>query len=91
MLFKNMTKKKDARETIFRTTQSTFVIELRADTVKDLEKLASSTIVVCIHLQNHPRFAYRNSLQQISAVVNFIFFVLKGRVGCSCVLYCSMY
>jgi hypothetical protein len=73
MLFKNITKKKDARETIFRTTQSTFVTELRADTVKDLEKLASSTIVVRIHLQNHPRFAYRNSLQQISAAVNFFF------------------
>jgi hypothetical protein len=69
MLFKNITKKKDARERIFRTTQATFVTELRADIVKDLEKLASSTIVVRIHSQNHPHFAYRNSLQQISAPV----------------------
>jgi hypothetical protein len=73
MLFKNITKKKDVRETIFQTTQSTFVTELRADTVKDLEKLASSTIVVRIHLQNHPLFAYRNSLQQISAAVKYFF------------------
>ena len=71
MLLKNITKKKDVRETIFRTTHSMFVTELRADTIKDLEKLASSTIVVRIHLQNHPRFSYRNSLQQISATVNF--------------------
>jgi hypothetical protein len=69
MLFKNITKKKDARETIFQTTQSMFVTELREDTVKDLEKLASSTIVVLIHLQNHPFFSYRNSLQQISAPI----------------------
>jgi hypothetical protein len=91
MLFKNITKKKDARERIFRTTQATFVTELRADIVEDLEKLASSTIVVRIHPQNHPHFAYRNSLQQISAPVYFFFFVLQGRGGCSCVLYCSMY
>jgi hypothetical protein len=73
MLFKNITKKKDARERIFRTTQATFVTELRADIVEDLEKLASSTIVVRIHPQNHPHFAYRNSLQQISAPVYFFF------------------
>jgi hypothetical protein len=69
MLFKNITKKRDARERIFRTTQATFVTELRADIVEDLKKLASSTTVVRIHPQNHPHFAYRNSLQQISAPV----------------------
>jgi hypothetical protein len=91
MLFKNITKKKDARERIFQTTQAMFVIELRANIVEDLEKLASSTIVVRIHPQNHPHFAYRNSLQQIYAPVYFLFFVLKGRGGCICVLYCSIY
>jgi len=74
MLFKNITKKKDGRESIFWTTQEMFVIELREDIVEDLEKLASSTIVVCIHLQNHPHFAYRNNLQQIFAPVYFFFF-----------------
>ena len=51
MLLKNITKKKDARERIFRTTQAMFVTELRGDRVEDLEKLASSTIVVRIHPQ----------------------------------------
>jgi hypothetical protein len=91
MLFKNITKKKDARERIFQTTQATFVTELREDIVEDLEKLASFTIVVRIHPQNHPHFAYRNSLQQIYAPVCVFFFVLQGRGGCSGVLYCSMY
>jgi hypothetical protein len=69
MLFKNITKKKDARERIFRTTKAMFVIELREDILEDLEKLASSKIVVRIHPQNHPQFAYRNILQQIYAPV----------------------
>ena len=65
LLFKNITKKKDVRERIFQTTKATFVTELRADIVYDIKKLASPTTVVCIHQQNHPHFAYRNSLQQI--------------------------
>ena len=81
MLFKNITKKRDAREMIFRTTQATFVTELRADIVEDMKKLASSTIVVRIHPQNHPHFACRNSLQQIYAPIYFLFFVLQGRGG----------
>jgi hypothetical protein len=89
MLFKNITKKRDVREMIFRTTQATFVTELRADIVQDLKKLASSTTVVRIHPQNHPHFAYTNSLHQILRLVLFFFFFGGG--GCSCVLYCSMY
>jgi hypothetical protein len=73
MLFKNITKKKDVRERIFRTTQATFVTELRGDIVQDLKKLASSTTIVRIHPQNHPHFAYTNNLHQIS-VAFFIFF-----------------
>ena len=76
MLFKNITKKRDFRERIFRTTLETFVTELRADIVEDMEKLASSTIVVRIHPQSHPHFAYRNSLQKNFAPVYFLFFVL---------------
>jgi hypothetical protein len=68
-----------------------FVTKLGADIVEDLEKLASSTIVVRIHPQNHPHFSYNNSLQQISTPVYFFFFVLQGTGACSCVLYCSMY
>ena len=67
MLLKNITKKRDVRERIFQTTQTTFVTELRVDIVEDLKKLASSTTVVHIHPQKHSHFAYRNSLQQISA------------------------
>jgi hypothetical protein len=74
MLFKNITKKRDGKERIFRTTQSTFVTELRADIVQDLKKLNSSTTVVRIHLQFHPHFAHTNSLDQISAFFFFFFF-----------------
>jgi hypothetical protein len=76
MLFKNITKKRDVRERIFRTTQATFVTELRADIVEDLKKIASSTTVVRIHPQNHPHFACRNSLEQIFAAcfIYFLFF-----------------
>jgi hypothetical protein len=65
MLFKNITKKRDARERIFQTTHAMFVTELRANIVEDLKKLASSTTVVRIDPQKHSHFAYRNSLQQI--------------------------
>jgi hypothetical protein len=76
MLFKNITKKRDVRERIFQTTLTTFVTELRADIVQDMQKLASSTTVVHIHPQNHPHFAYTNILQQISAAcfILFLFF-----------------
>jgi hypothetical protein len=74
MLFKNITKKRDVRERIFRTTQTTFVLELRSDIAHDLKKLARSTTVVRIHPHNHPHFAYTNSLHQISGVFFFFFF-----------------
>jgi hypothetical protein len=82
MLFKNITKKRDVRERIFRTTQATFVIELRADIVEDLKKIASSTTVVRIHPQNHPHFVYRNCLEQIYVVCFILFFnFLRGGGG----------
>jgi hypothetical protein len=81
MLFKNITKKRDVKERIFRTTQATFVTELRTDIVQDLKKLTSSTTVVRIHLQFHPHFAHKNCLDQFSAA-----FLLY-----SCILYCSIY
>jgi hypothetical protein len=74
MLFKNITKKRDVKERIFRTTQATFVIELRTNIVQDLTKLTSSTTIVHIHLQFHPHFAHANFLHQFSAV--FLFSVL---------------
>jgi hypothetical protein len=83
ILFKNITKKRDVKERIFRTTQATFVTELRTDIVQDLKKLTRSTTVVCIHLQFHPHFAHTNCLHQFSAT----FFLLL----CSCILYCSIY
>jgi hypothetical protein len=87
ILFKNITKKRDVRERIFRTTQETFVTELRVDIVQDLKKLASSTIVVHIHPQNHPRFAYTNILHQISASCFLLFLYFRGGGGGrSCVL-----
>jgi hypothetical protein len=67
MLFKNITKKRDVRERIFQTTQTTFVTELREDITQDMKKIAISTTIVCIHPQNHPHFAYRNSFEQIYA------------------------
>jgi hypothetical protein len=81
MLFKNITKKRDVKERIFRTTQATFVTELRTDIVQDLKKLTSSTTVVRIHLQFHPHFAHKNCLEQFSAA-----FLLY-----TCILYCSIY
>jgi hypothetical protein len=74
MLFKNITKKRDVRERIFWTTQETFVTELRADIVQDLKKLVSSTTVLRIHPQNHPHFAYTNSLHQIYAACFILFY-----------------
>ena len=82
MLFKNITKKRDVKERIFRTTQVTFVTKLRTNIVQDLNKLTSSTTVVRIHLQFHPHFAHTNCLHQFSTT----FFLL-----CSCILYCSIY
>jgi hypothetical protein len=78
MLFKNSTKKRDVRERIFWTTQVTFVTELRVDIVHDLKKLASSTTVVHIHPQNHPHFAYTNSLHQISTTCFILFYFCWG-------------
>jgi hypothetical protein len=74
MLFKNITKKRDVRERIFQTTQATFVTELRGDIVQDPKKLASSTTVVRIHPQNHPHFAYTNSLHQIFVACFILFY-----------------
>jgi hypothetical protein len=74
MLLKNIAKKMDVRERIFRTTHEPFVIELQANIVQDLKKLASSTTVVRIHPHNHPHFSYTNSLHQISAAC-FILFI----------------
>jgi hypothetical protein len=73
MLFKNITTKRDVIERIFQTTQEMSVTELRGDIVQDLKKLARSTIVVHIHPQNHPHFAYTNNLHQISTAC-FIYF-----------------
>jgi hypothetical protein len=67
ILFKNITKKRDVKEMIFRTTQATFVTELRTNIVPDLKKLTISTTVVRIHLQFHPHFAHTNFLHQFSA------------------------
>jgi hypothetical protein len=82
MLFKNITKKRDVREWIFQTTQATFVTEFRADIVEDLKKIVICKTIVCIHPQNHPHFAFKNSLEQIYAVCficKFIF--LRGGGG----------
>ena len=74
MLFKNITKKNDIRERIFRTTQTTFVTELQEYIIQDLNKLASSTTIVRIHPQDHPHFAYTNSLHQISTGCFILFY-----------------
>jgi hypothetical protein len=76
MLFKYITKKMDVRERIFQTAQTTFVTKLREYIVHDLKKVASSTNFVRIHPQNHPHFAYTNSLHQSFAAcfILFLFF-----------------
>ena len=48
LLFKNITKRKDVKEKIFCTTQSTFIIVLRTDAAQSLKKITSSTNVVSI-------------------------------------------
>jgi hypothetical protein len=48
LLFKNITKRKDVKEKIFRTTQSTFITVLRTDAAQSLKKITSSTNVVSI-------------------------------------------
>jgi hypothetical protein len=93
MLFKNITKKRDVRERIFRTTQATFVTKLRVDIIQDLKKLTSST-TVCVYIHE----IILTLLIQIdfnkflwSILFYFYFFKGGGGGGCSCVLYCSMY
>jgi len=72
MLFKNITKKRDVKEMIFRTSQATFVTELRTYIVQDFKKLTRSTTVVRIHLQFHPHFSHTNCLHQFSASFFFV-------------------
>jgi hypothetical protein len=81
MLFINITKKRDVKERIFRTTQETFVTELQIDIVQDLKKLTSSTTIVHIHIQFHPQFALKNCLKQFCA--SFMLYTY--------ILYCSIY
>jgi hypothetical protein len=90
MLLKNITNKRDVKERIFRTTQETFVTELRAGIVQDLKKLTSSTTFVHIHLQIYPHFAHTNSLHQISAV-SFFFFWGGGGEGGGVQLYTILF
>jgi hypothetical protein len=47
-LFKNITRRRDAKEKVFHTTQSTFITKLTTKAVKDLKKLTGSTNVVSI-------------------------------------------
>jgi hypothetical protein len=80
MLLKNITKKRDGKERIFCTTQSTFVTELRAYIVHDLKKINSSTTVVRIHLQFHPHLALHFFFSNFlgGAVVIILFNILTG-------------
>jgi hypothetical protein len=81
MLFKNIIKKIDVKESIFRTTQATFVIKLRTHIIHDFKKLTSSTTVVRIHLQFHPHFAHKKCLKQFCA--SFLLYTY--------ILYCSIF
>ena len=78
MLLKNITKKKDAREMIFRTTHTTFVTELQVDIVEDLEKLASSTIVVRIHPQNLLTLLTEIAFNKFLHLFTFSFLFYRG-------------
>jgi hypothetical protein len=53
MLFKNITKKRDVKEKVFRATQPTFITDLRTYIVDDLKKLTCSRTVVSIHRHWH--------------------------------------
>lgn len=57
-LFKNIAKKRDLRENILHTTQSTFITELQTDAVHDMKKLINSTTVVSINIHLHPQTSY---------------------------------
>jgi len=48
ILFKNLTKKVNTKETIFRASKSTFMTELNTDAVNNLKKLTTSTHAVSI-------------------------------------------
>ena len=48
ILFKNLTKKVNTTETIFRASKSTFMTELNTDALNNLTKLTTSTYAVSI-------------------------------------------
>lgn len=48
ILFKNLTKKVNTKETIFRASKSTFMTELNTDALNNLRKLTTSTYAVSI-------------------------------------------
>jgi hypothetical protein len=48
-LFKNITKRRDVKEKVFRTRQSTFITKFTTKAIKDMKKLTGSTNVVSIY------------------------------------------
>jgi hypothetical protein len=65
MLFKNITKRRDIKEKVFRITQSTFITTLRTKAVEDLKKTAHSTNVVSIHVELHLQTSYTQAFTLI--------------------------
>ena len=51
ILLKNLTKKVNTKETIFRASKSTFMTELNTDALNNLRKLTTSTYAVSIAIR----------------------------------------
>jgi hypothetical protein len=65
ILFKNITKRRDIKERVFRTTQSTFMTALRTEAVEDLKKISRSTNVVSVHVKLHLHTSYTQAFTLI--------------------------
>jgi hypothetical protein len=76
MLFKNITKRRDIKEKVFLTTQSTFITELRTKVVEDLKKITRSTNVVSIHVELHLQTSYTRAFKLLYMYIYYLTYPL---------------
>jgi hypothetical protein len=76
MLFKNITKRRDIKEKVFHTTQSTFITTIRTEAVEDLKKITRSTNVVSIHVELHLQTSYTQAFTLLYMYIYYLTYPL---------------
>jgi hypothetical protein len=76
MLFKNITKRRDIKEKVFHTMQSTFITELGTEVVEDLKKITRSTNVVSIHVELHLQTSYTQAFTFLYMYIYYLTYPL---------------